>query len=128
MLSLDLGLDDCLYRQSQQGHICHVTVTDISVISEDRRTYGPSVLAELRQLEDWTGTWDTLTIIKEFNRVRCIHDNGIVEGDMLVRDLSQLSKMSDKQVETFYSSLSDILLELRNYPFERIGSIALRDH
>jgi hypothetical protein len=50
-----------------------------------------------------------------------------VEGDMLVRDLSQLSEFSDEMIEVLYSSLSDILLELWNHPFERIGSIALRD-
>jgi hypothetical protein len=34
------------------------------------------------------------------------------KGDVLVQDLSQLSKLSDKQIEALYSSLLDILLEL----------------
>jgi hypothetical protein len=50
-----------------------------------------------------------------------------VEGDMLVGDLSDLSKWSDQRIETLYSSLSDILLELWNHPFSKIGSITLRD-
>ena len=49
------------------------------------------------------------------------------EGDMLVRDLSQLSKWPDERIEAFYSSLSDILLELWSHTFQRIGSITLRD-
>jgi hypothetical protein len=49
------------------------------------------------------------------------------EGDILARDLSQLSQWSEERIEALYSSLSDILLELWNHPFQRIGSIALRE-
>jgi hypothetical protein len=78
ILSLDLSPDDCLYRirrdVDKASRVIYVTVTDISIISEDHRTYGLSVIAELRELENWNGTWDTLTIHKESNRVRCIPD------------------------------------------------------
>ncbi len=46
---------------------------------------------------------------------------------MLVRDPSQLSEMSDTQIEILYSTLSDILLELWSHSLERIGSITLCD-
>lgn len=50
------------------------------------------------------------------------------EGEMLTRDLSELSNWSNKRIEALYSGLSDILLELWNHPFPRIGSISLRDN
>jgi hypothetical protein len=48
-------------------------------------------------------------------------------GTVLADSLSQLLDMSDMKRDTFYSSLSDILLQFWTHPFNKIGPIRLDD-
>lgn len=48
--------------------------TNLDVIPEEARTYGPDVICELSKLEEWYDTWDTLTVHKDEGGIRSEHD------------------------------------------------------
>ncbi|KAI9749094.1 MAG: hypothetical protein M4579_007001 [Chaenotheca gracillima] len=77
VLSLDLGPKDSLYRirrdEANISRVIYVTA-DLSIIPEDRRTYGPWVLQELRKLQRWNDIWDTLTVCKDGSKIQCYPD------------------------------------------------------
>lgn len=64
LLSLDPGRDDCLYRVRRVSggvnRVVYVTITNLDIIPEEKRTHGPSVIKELSKLEEWRGNWTTL--------------------------------------------------------------------
>jgi len=78
VLSLDIGLHDCLYRIRRENdgisRVIYVKVADLDIIPEERRTYGPSILGELSTLKGWNGAWDTLTICKNRDEIQCCFD------------------------------------------------------
>ncbi|KAL4885638.1 hypothetical protein BJY04DRAFT_136764 [Aspergillus karnatakaensis] len=69
LLSLDLGLKDCLYRTSRitkdTQRIIYVTPKNLDIISKESRTYGPDVIRTLSSLENWHDQWQTLTVYKD---------------------------------------------------------------
>ncbi|KAL9099569.1 MAG: hypothetical protein Q9163_004949 [Psora crenata] len=75
LLSLDIGLYDCLYRIRRDAggvsHVVYIKVTELDIIPEDRRTYGPDIVRELSALESWSDVWDTLTISKDGDGIKC---------------------------------------------------------
>ncbi|AEO64115.1 8f74d80c-9d20-4583-b429-502a4e2bdbf8 [Thermothielavioides terrestris] len=75
LLSLDLGFDDCLYRirrvSGTVNRVLYVTVTNLAIIPEEKRTYGPSVIKELSKLKEWNGDWKTLTVHMDGDRIWC---------------------------------------------------------
>jgi hypothetical protein len=78
MLSLDLGPNDCLYRIrrifGEVSKVVYVTITNPDIIPEERRTYGPSVVAELSKLNEWNYHWTTLTVYKNCGKIWCKTD------------------------------------------------------
>ncbi|KAE8348503.1 hypothetical protein BDV28DRAFT_164343 [Aspergillus coremiiformis] len=72
LLSLDMGLKDCLYRiRRAHGRVVYVTVKDLDIIPEELRTHGPSVISELSKLSEWDdNTWETLTVSKDESGIR----------------------------------------------------------
>lgn len=74
LLSLDLGLRDCLYRirrdDKTNRRVVYVTVKDLDIIPEESRTYGPDVIRELSKLREWYDTWETLTVYKDESGIR----------------------------------------------------------
>ncbi|AEO60075.1 hypothetical protein MYCTH_95811 [Thermothelomyces thermophilus ATCC 42464] len=78
LLSLDPGRDDCLYRvrriSSGVNRVVYVTITNLNIIPEEKRTYGPSVIKELSKLSEWSGDWTTLRVYMDGDRIRCETD------------------------------------------------------
>jgi hypothetical protein len=78
MLSLDLGPNDCLYRIRRASEtvnlVVYVTVTNLAIIPEEDRTYGPFVIKELSKLKEWTKSWTTLRVNMEGDRIWCETD------------------------------------------------------
>lgn len=78
LLSLDLGLRDCLYRIRRDNktnrRVVYVTVKDLDIIPEESRTYGPDVIRELSKLREWYDTWETLTVYKDESGIRSERD------------------------------------------------------
>lgn len=75
MLNVECGQADILYRiQRVSGNnkrIVYVTVSDADIIPEDDRTYGPSAIAQLRKLKEWSGSWTTLHVHKDDEKGIC---------------------------------------------------------
>ena len=49
----------------------YVTVDDPSIIPEDERTYGPSIIKELSKLDEWVESWTTLRVYREGSAIKC---------------------------------------------------------
>ncbi|PGG96183.1 hypothetical protein AJ80_09864 [Polytolypa hystricis UAMH7299] len=59
LLSLDLGLNDCLYRirrdERSTKRVVYVVIKDLDIIPEEYRTCGPDVIRELSKLKECNG-------------------------------------------------------------------------
>jgi len=58
LLSLDMGIDDCFYRFQRDfeltSTVVYVHLQTLDIIAQDRRTYGPDVIKDLRSnVEVW---------------------------------------------------------------------------
>lgn len=75
LLCLDMGTHDCYYqirRQSQDSKtVVYVHLQDLDIIAQDRQTYGPSLIEELRKaVEPWEQHWTALDVFKEDGKFR----------------------------------------------------------
>lgn len=56
LLSLDPGHLDCLYRiqrvSGDVNRVVYITITNLNIIPEEKRTYDPSVIKELSKLKE----------------------------------------------------------------------------
>lgn len=78
LLDLDLGPADCLYRfrrdEGDTKRVIYVHVTDNRILPEESRTSNDEVVLALSKLNGWHDKWDTLTVLKLNNEVRCFQD------------------------------------------------------
>ncbi|PVH98622.1 hypothetical protein DM02DRAFT_615653 [Periconia macrospinosa] len=75
MLNCLVDSSECLYRvrrgMGQSSRIVYVCIEDPTIVPEDERTYGPSLLKHLKKLPEWNQIWTTLTIYKDDGNIRC---------------------------------------------------------
>jgi hypothetical protein len=80
MLDCLVDSSECLYRihrdldREDCGRIVYVYVKDPSIIPDDARTHGPSLLKHLEEYVEWNQVWTTLTILKVDGQTRCLKD------------------------------------------------------
>jgi len=61
LLSLDMGIDDCLYRFRRDfeltSTVVYVHLQNPDIIPQDHQTYGPGLIKDLRSnVEAWPGS------------------------------------------------------------------------
>jgi hypothetical protein len=79
LLSLDMGTHDCFYRLRRDfertSTVVYVYLQDLDIIAQDRQTYGPDVIQDLRsQVDVWDQQWTTLTVFRDGDKVQCSQD------------------------------------------------------
>lgn len=79
LLSLDMGTHDCFYRFRRDfgdaSSVVYVYLQDLDIIAEDRQTYGPDVIQDLRDKVDvWDQQWTTLTVFRDGGKVQYKQD------------------------------------------------------
>ncbi len=79
LLSLDMGNEDCFYRFRRDCEftrtVVYVHLQNLDIIAQDRQTYGPEVIKDLRSnVEVWDQQWTTLTVFREDGKVRYMQD------------------------------------------------------
>ncbi|KAF2850619.1 hypothetical protein T440DRAFT_79756 [Plenodomus tracheiphilus IPT5] len=60
--------------QPSHSRVVYVYVEDPTIIPEDARTHGLSLLKHLQAYSEWNEAWKTLTIRKDNGQVRCIQN------------------------------------------------------
>ncbi|KAK4138042.1 hypothetical protein BT67DRAFT_447697 [Trichocladium antarcticum] len=130
ILSLDPGRDDCLYRVRRVSggvnRAVYVTITNLNIIPEEKRTYGPLVIKELSKLEEWRGNWKTLLydifgldVRRSINhRVSAVVHGGRTAFLKIARFLFELPLLT-REVEAYHRlAESDVAPSLIGYVFE----------
>ncbi|KAL2175529.1 uncharacterized protein P884DRAFT_286563 [Thermothelomyces heterothallicus CBS 202.75] len=56
------------------NRVVYVTITNLNIIPEEKRTHGPSVIKELSKLREWNGNWTTLLVHMDDDRIWCETD------------------------------------------------------
>lgn len=79
LLSLDMGTHDCFYRFRRDfeatSTVIYVYLQDLDIIAQDRQTYGPDVIQDLRDKVDvWDQQWTTLTVFRDGGRIQYRQD------------------------------------------------------
>ncbi|KAF2105202.1 hypothetical protein BDV96DRAFT_680023 [Lophiotrema nucula] len=78
VLNVLVDSSECLYRirrdTGRASRIVYVCLEDPTIIPEDDRTYGPSLLTHLQKLPEWNQTWTTLTIYTSDAQIQCRAD------------------------------------------------------
>ncbi len=76
LLDLDLSPVDCYYRLRRDDNdgkrVIYVHITDISILPEDSRTSNDELIRALSKLSGWYDKWDTLTVSRLGDGVRCL--------------------------------------------------------
>jgi len=80
LLSIDMGTHDCFYRFRRDleltSTVVYVHLQNLDIIAQDRQTYGPEVIDDLRKnVEVWDQQWTTLTVFREDGKVRYTQDH-----------------------------------------------------
>lgn len=104
LLSLDMGLHDCLYRIQRdcenERRIVYVKIIPIAIIPEEDRTYGPTVIQHLKKVDHWYDHWDTLTVSKYGEKIE------------VSRDAFPLHALDETQLLESYSRFNVLDLEI----------------
>jgi len=79
LLSLDMGTHDCFYRFRRDfeltSTVVYVHLQNLDIIAQDRQTYGPEVINDLRSsVEVWDQQWTTLSVFRQDGRVQYKQD------------------------------------------------------
>ena len=130
LLSLDMGHKDCIYRlrrdYSQYSTVVYVHLQDLCVISEDRRTFGPSLIKDLRAVIDiWDENWTTLDIYTSDGKVH-YHPNAWKPSSLHISDTDDTRRVNvlDLRIlhqyrsRVFLSQLESTRCILKIYPFK----------
>ncbi|KAK4099823.1 hypothetical protein N658DRAFT_487403 [Parathielavia hyrcaniae] len=113
ILSLDLGPNDCLYRirrrvSGTRNRVVYVTITNLAVIPEEKRTYGPSVVEELSKLREWNQDWSTLRVHMEDGHVWC-------EADAFQPHAVPKDRLHDERYPSY--NISDLEVLYKGQPY-----------
>jgi hypothetical protein len=132
LLSLDMGPTDCLYRirreEGSSQRVVYVVITDLDIIPEDSRTYGPDLLRELARLKGWYDTWDTLTVYKNESGIQGRPDEfkphalskEQILGDYEFFNLLELPVLQSPKTRVFRVTVQDreCFLKIARFEFE----------
>ena len=74
-----MGTRDCFYRFRRDfeltSTVVYVHLQTLDIIAQDRRTYGPEVIKDLRNnVEVWDQQWTTLTVFREDRKAQYTQD------------------------------------------------------
>ena len=125
-----MGIKDCIYRlrrdYSQYSTVVYVHLQDLCIISEDRRTFGPSLIEELRAMVDiWDQSWITLDIYISDGKVH-YRSNAWEPSSLHISDTDDTPRVNvlDLRIlhqyrsRVFLSQLESTRCILKIYPFK----------
>ncbi|KAF1957537.1 hypothetical protein CC80DRAFT_410580 [Byssothecium circinans] len=99
LLSLDMGPKDCFYRirrdRADTSSVVYVHLQDLDILSEDSRTYGPSIIHELSLVVNtWNRSWITLTVSKNNGKVHSTENEWTPHSIPLGTPLKDLPRLN----------------------------------
>jgi len=108
VLSIDLEDENDLYRIRRGRRIVYVSVLAPSIITREDKTESCKILSNLRQIPEWYEDWQTLTVSKLGDEIRCYKNqfspHRLRESELLVpcdkyfnvTDLKLVDRISDR--------------------------------
>jgi RIO1 family len=121
LLSLDMGTKDCFYRIRRDfqtaSTVAYVHLQDLDILAEDRQTYGPSVIRDLRSIIDvWTQPWTTLTVFRKNGKIQSIQDGWkphFLYPEVRLTNLPRLNVLDLEVLHSFKNRVSLVSLDSR---------------
>ncbi|TAQ85620.1 hypothetical protein B7494_g6074 [Chlorociboria aeruginascens] len=119
LLSLDMGTHDCLYRFRRDfeptSTVIYVHLQNLDIIAQDRQTYGPEVIQDLRSnVEVWDQQWTTLSVFRQDGRVQYTQDEWkphSLPPDAASGNLPRLNVLDLKVLHGFKNRVSLVKLD-----------------
>ncbi|KAF2254348.1 hypothetical protein BU26DRAFT_514278 [Trematosphaeria pertusa] len=124
---------ECLYRiqrdvDQDSSRIVYVYVRDPTIIPENARTHGPSLLKHLREYSEWNQLWTTLTIRNDNGQIQCVQDaspphelrRAECPGDYPLLQIAQLQTLQEfkQRVSQVQSGSDTCILKIATFAHE----------